>query len=97
MCRFLISLKGRNPMKKTTIRVLAVSVLTAAVSAAVAIPASAATVTEHAASTSDVTVVGDPGNSNPGDPWSFAPLGIPVFGLIQSIVEAPGKVLPTGV
>ncbi len=72
--------------------------LAAAVTATVAIPASAAAAaaTEHAASTSDVTVVGDPGNSNPGDPWSFAPLGIPVFGLIQSVVNAPGKVLPTG-
>ncbi|HEV3362119.1 MAG TPA: hypothetical protein VG247_35350 [Pseudonocardiaceae bacterium] len=83
-------------MKKTAIRIVAVSILAAAVTATVAIPASAATVTEHTASTGDVTVVGDPGNSNPGDPWSFDPLGIPVFGLIQSIVNAPGKILPTG-
>ena len=83
-------------MKKSALRVIAISVLAAAVTATVAIPASAATATEHTASTSDVTVVGDPGNSNPGDPWSFDPLGIPVFGLIQSVLGAPGKILPTG-
>lgn len=81
-------------MKKSAMRLIAISVLAAAVTATVSIPASAAT--ENTASTSDVTVVGDPGNSNPGDPWSFAPLGIPVFGLIQSIVNAPGKILPSG-
>jgi hypothetical protein len=30
-----------------------------------------------------------------GCTWSFDPLGIPLFGLIHAIAEAPGKPLPS--
>ena len=78
-----------NPIVR---RVLAGCALTAAIAVAVAVPANAAT---DSTPTGAVTVVGDPGSGTPGDPWQFDPIGIPVFGLIQSVLEAPGKLLPS--
>jgi hypothetical protein len=83
-------------MRQTIRRAIAVTALAGAATIAVAAPASAATPTNSTpqGSAGNVTVVGDPGNSNPGDPWTFDPLGIPVIGLIQSVADAPGKLLP---
>ncbi|HWE91195.1 MAG TPA: hypothetical protein VG317_17175 [Pseudonocardiaceae bacterium] len=77
-------------MKTTVRRGIAAVVLAGAATIAVAVPATAATT---ATTTADggVTVVGQPDTSNLNDVWTFAPLGVPVFGLVQSVVEAPGK------
>nr|WP_317630434.1 hypothetical protein [Saccharopolyspora rosea] len=40
-------------------------------------------------------VVDEPDTSQLNNLWTFAPLGVPVFGLVQSVVEAPQKVLPS--
>ncbi|OLR91269.1 hypothetical protein [Actinokineospora bangkokensis] len=44
--------------------------------------------------TADPVIVDQPDTSQLNDIYTFAPLGIPVFGLIQSIVRAPTYILP---
>ena len=71
-------------MKKT----LAVAILTGAALFTAAAPA-------LAADTPGVVVVDEPDTSGLNNIWTFAPLGVPVLGLIQSINGVPGKILPS--
>jgi hypothetical protein len=70
-------------MKKSIARVvvstaLAGFVLTGAASAALA----------------DPVIVDQPDTGGLNNTWTFAPLGVPVLGLVQSIVRAPNVLLP---
>ncbi|NBH02817.1 MULTISPECIES: hypothetical protein [Amycolatopsis] len=71
-------------MKKT----LAVALLTGAALFGAAAPA-------LAADAPGVVVVDEPDTSGLNNIWTFAPLGVPVLGLIQSINGVPGKILPS--
>ncbi|ONI81243.1 hypothetical protein ALI144C_22195 [Actinosynnema sp. ALI-1.44] len=44
--------------------------------------------------TADPVIVDEPDTSDLTTTWTFAPLGVPVFGLIQSIVKAPNGIIP---
>ena len=46
------------------------------------------------AASADPVIVDQPDTSELNDLYTFAPLGIPVFGLIQSIVRAPNGIIP---
>lgn len=70
-------------MKKT----LAVAILTGAALFGAAAPA--------LADTPGVVVVDEPDASGLNNIWTFAPLGVPVLGLIQSVNGVPGKLLPS--
>ncbi|HWD02539.1 MAG TPA: hypothetical protein VG674_08825 [Amycolatopsis sp.] len=77
-------------MKKTLVRAAAITAFAGAAALAVAGPA--------AASTQDnpgVVVVDEPDTSDLNNIWTFAPLGVPPLGLIQSLGGAPGKLLPS--
>ncbi|MFJ9783911.1 hypothetical protein ACIRSS_30315 [Amycolatopsis sp. NPDC101161] len=71
-------------MKKT----LAVAVLAGAALFGAATPA-------LAADGPGVVVVDEPDTSGLNNIWTFAPLGVPVLGLIQSVNGVPGKLLPS--
>ncbi|HET6709774.1 hypothetical protein [Amycolatopsis sp.] len=47
------------------------------------------------ADTPGVVVVDEPDTSGLHNIWTFAPLGVPVLGLIQSVNGVPGKLLPS--
>ena len=42
----------------------------------------------------DPVIVDEPDTSELNDTWTFAPLGVPLFGLIPVIVRAPNGILP---
>ncbi|HEV7977065.1 hypothetical protein [Amycolatopsis sp.] len=42
-----------------------------------------------------VVVVDEPDTTDLENIWTFAPLGVPVLGLIQSVNGVPGKLLPS--
>ncbi|WP_290062580.1 hypothetical protein [Amycolatopsis solani] len=71
-------------MKKT----LAVAILAGAALFTAAGPA-------LAADAPGVVVVDEPDTSGLNNIWTFAPLGVPVLGLIQSVNGVPGKLLPS--
>lgn len=82
-------------MKKIIRHTFGVAAITAAITGGVAAQASAAVATTPAASPGDdVQIVDEPDTSNLHNDWTFAPLGVPVLGLIQSVAEVPGKVVP---
>jgi hypothetical protein len=84
-------------MKKILRRTLGTAAITAVVVGGAAAPASAAVAPAPAASSDDgVQVVDQPDTSGLHNDWTFAPLGVPVLGLIQSVAEVPGKVTPGG-
>jgi hypothetical protein len=64
-------------------KIVASLVLSGAVLAGFAAPALA-----------DPVVVDKPDTSGLSDKWTTAPLGIPVFGLIESVVKAPNYIIP---
>ncbi|MEV6237943.1 hypothetical protein [Lentzea sp. NPDC051838] len=64
-------------------KLVASAVLTGAVLAGFASPAFA-----------DPAVVDKPDTSGLSDKWTTAPLGVPVFGLIESVVKAPNYIIP---
>ena len=64
-------------------KIVAAAVLTGAVLVGFASPALA-----------DPVVVDKPDTSGLDDKWTTAPLGIPVFGLIESVVKAPNYIIP---
>ena len=64
-------------------KIIAAAVLSGAVLAGFASPALA-----------DPAVVDKPDTSGLNDKWTTAPLGIPVFGLIESVVKAPNYIIP---
>ena len=43
----------------------------------------------------DPVIVDEPDTSDLNNTWTFAPLGVPVFGLLQSISQVPGRLLPS--
>ncbi len=77
-------------MKKTLVRGIAATTLAGLALVGAASPALAA-----GAEPNDVVIVDEPDTSRLNDVYTFAPLGIPVLGLIRSINAAPGKLLPS--
>ncbi|RZQ64152.1 hypothetical protein [Amycolatopsis suaedae] len=71
-------------MRKNLVRVAAVAAFTGAVLAGGVAPALA-----------DPVIVDEPDTSELNNIWTFDPLGVPVLGLIQSVVQAPGRLLPS--
>ncbi|WP_043827661.1 hypothetical protein [Amycolatopsis sp. La24] len=76
-------------MKKTVVRAAAATALAGAAVLGAAAPALAA-----AQDQPGVVVVDEPDTSNLNNIWTFAPLGVPVLGLIQSLNGVPGRILP---
>ncbi|MEU8634688.1 hypothetical protein AB0C38_21135 [Amycolatopsis sp. NPDC048633] len=75
-------------MKKNLVRAAGAAVLAGAALFGAAAPA-------LAADAPGVVVVDEPDTSGLNNIWTFAPLGVPVLGLIQSINGVPGKILPS--
>jgi hypothetical protein len=75
-------------MKKNLARAAGAAVLAGAALFGAAAPA-------PAADTPGVVVVDEPDTGGLNNIWTFAPLGVPVLGLIQSINGVPGKILPS--
>ncbi|MCG3757979.1 hypothetical protein [Amycolatopsis sp. Poz14] len=76
-------------MKKTVVRAVAATALAGAAVLGAAAPALAATQDQPG-----VVVVDEPDTANLNNIWTFAPLGVPVLGLIQSLNGVPGRILP---
>jgi hypothetical protein len=74
-------------MKKT----LAAVVLAGLAVVGFASPALAAETSQN----NGVVVVDEPDTTDLENIWTFAPLGVPVLGLIQSVNGVPGKLLPS--
>ncbi|MGA6163575.1 hypothetical protein [Amycolatopsis magusensis] len=70
-------------MKKTLARGVAAVLLSGIAVVGVSVPAMA-----------DPVIVDEPDTSELNNLWTFAPLGVPVFGLIQSVVKAPNGIIP---
>ncbi len=81
-------------MKKTLARTLVGAALAGLVVLGSAAPALAATPLAQDTA-SDVVVVDEPDTSDLDNIWTFAPLGVPVLGLIQSLNGVPGRLLPS--
>ncbi|WP_328606189.1 hypothetical protein OG943_40520 [Amycolatopsis sp. NBC_00345] len=77
-------------MKKTLTRTVAIVALAGAGVLGASLPALAATQDQPG-----VVVVDEPDTSGLNNLWTFAPLGVPVLGLLQSVNGVPGKLLPT--
>ncbi|OLZ56033.1 hypothetical protein [Amycolatopsis keratiniphila] len=77
-------------MKKTFVRAVTGAALAGLVVLGSAAPALAAQDTPN-----DVVVVDEPDTSDLNNIWTFAPLGVPVLGLIQSLNGVPGRLLPS--
>lgn len=73
---------------KTLLRAAGAAVLTGAALFGAAAPA-------LAADAPGVVVVDEPDTSGLNNIWTFAPLGVPALGLIQSINGVPAKILPS--
>ncbi|MBN6036298.1 hypothetical protein [Amycolatopsis sp. 195334CR] len=70
-------------MKKSLARGVAAAVLYGIALVGVAAPALA-----------DPVIVDEPDTSELNNIWTFAPLGVPVLGLVQSVVKAPNNLIP---
>jgi hypothetical protein len=79
-------------MKNSLSRTTATVVLAGLAIVGVAAPAVAA---ESPAQNNGVVVVDEPDTTDLNNIWTFAPLGIAVIGLIQSVNVVPGKLLPS--
>jgi hypothetical protein len=79
-------------MKKSLARTTATVVLAGLAIVGVAAPAVAA---ESSVQNNGVIVVDEPNTADLNNIWTFAPLGVAVIGLIQSVNGAPGKLLPS--
>lgn len=79
-------------MTKAFVRGLLPATLAALMSFAISAPALAAS--PAPASDDEPAVVDKPDTSGLHDTWTFAPLGVPVFGLIDSVADVPKKLLP---
>jgi hypothetical protein len=75
-------------MKKNFVRAAGATVLTGAALFGAAAPA-------LASDAPGVVVVDEPDTSGLDNIWTFAPLGVPVLGLLQSVNGVPGKLLPS--
>lgn len=81
--------KGVNIVKRTVVRGVAAATLAGAVLVGAAAPALAQD------DPGGVVIVDEPDTSELNNVYTFAPLGVPVFGLIGSINGIPGKILPS--
>ncbi|MGC7093914.1 hypothetical protein ACPZ19_04555 [Amycolatopsis lurida] len=70
-------------MKKSIARGVAAAVLSGMALVGVSAPALA-----------DPVIVDEPDTSELNNIWTFAPLGVPVLGLVQSVVKAPNNLIP---
>jgi len=68
------------------------AILAATASLALSAPAHASTQEQPG----DPQISGQPDTSQLHDEWTFAPLGVPLFGLIDSARAVPGKIIPGG-
>ena len=75
-------------MKKTVVRGIAGAMLAGAAVLATSAPA-------LADDQGGVAIVDNPDNGSYNDIYTFAPLGVPVLGLIRSLNGVPGKILPS--
>jgi hypothetical protein len=75
-------------MRKALARTIAATAFAAAAGLALPLPA-------LADASGQPNVVDEPDTSGLNNTWTFAPAGVPVFGLIQSVSEAPQKLLPS--
>lgn len=73
-------------------RITTAAVLAATASLALSAPAMADTQDQPG----DPQISGQPDTSGLHNKWTFAPLGVPLFGLIDSVEAVPGKILPGG-
>ncbi|GAB2996030.1 hypothetical protein LWP59_24570 [Amycolatopsis acidiphila] len=76
-------------MRKTLARGLAVTALASLALAGAAVPALAAE------GDGGVAVVDEPDTGGLNNIYTFAPLGVPVLGLVRSVNAVPGKILPS--
>ncbi|GAA4540176.1 hypothetical protein [Amycolatopsis samaneae] len=81
-------------MKKSLARTAAIAALACVGVLGAAAPA-LATTTSAKDTPGGVTVVDEPDTSGLHNIWTFAPLGVPVLGLIQSLNGVPGRLLPS--
>ncbi|OLT48951.1 hypothetical protein BJF85_10820 [Saccharomonospora sp. CUA-673] len=79
-------------MKKTIARGVVGATLAGALLVAGLGAGTAAAATE---SPDEVPVVDEPDTSDLNNIYTVAPLGVPVLGLIQSVADVPGKLLPS--
>jgi hypothetical protein len=79
-------------MKKSLARTAAAAVLAGLAIVGVATPALA--VGSFTQDNGAVAVVDQPDTSNLNNVWTFAPLGVPLLGLLQSLNAVPGRLLP---
>ena len=89
-------------MKHTASRAITASLL---VGAALCTAAPAALATPDAPAPAAITaqdgpaVVDEPDTGDLNDKWTFAPIGVPIFGLVDSVLGIPGRLglpaLPT--
>ena len=77
-------------MKKNLVRATAAAALAGAAVLGAAAPALAST-----QDSPGVVVVDEPDTGGLSNIWTFAPLGVPVLGVIQSVNGVPGKLLPS--
>lgn len=80
-------------MKKSIVRAVAVTLFAGIAITGAAVPALAAETSTPAPG--GVVVVGEPDTTNLNNLWTFAPLGVPILGLLQSLSGVPAKLLPT--
>ncbi|MFI5609978.1 hypothetical protein [Amycolatopsis sp. NPDC051903] len=77
-------------MKHTLVRATAIAAFAGAATLVAAGPALAAEQDPPG-----VVVVDEPDTSGLTNIWTFAPLGVPPLGLVQSLGGVPGKILPS--
>ncbi len=83
----------RTPIAPATlIRALAGTALVAAASLTVPV---APALADGGPNNGQPNVVDEPDTSNLNNTWTFAPLGIPVFGVIQAVSDVPQRLLPS--
>lgn len=80
-------------MKKSLVRAAAVTLFAGIAITGAAVPALAAETSTPAQG--GVVIVDEPDTTNLNNIWTFAPLGVPVLGLLQSLSGVPAKLLPT--
>ncbi len=81
----------KTGMTKTFVRGLLPATVAALMSFAISAPALAAS---PARTSDEPAVVDKPDTSGLHNTWTFAPLGAPVFGLIDSVADVPKNLLP---
>lgn len=69
------------------------ALLAAAGMALLSAPTAAAAAPAEAPDREDVAIVDEPDTGDLHDEWTFAPLGVPVFGLVDSVLGVPGELL----